>query len=93
MGVAPRSLDLCVHQSSSRRELLLHVDPIPKLTLQHQHQYIQQTLQLLARGLEALPFAGEADRRDATAFLLKSRGGQLADLVTAQAAGEYEVRA
>ena len=52
---------------------------------------LQQTLQLLARTIEALPFASEEDKKDVTTFLLKSRAGQLADLVTTRAAALHEV--
>ena len=45
----------------------------------------------MARGLEATPFACEADRKEALAFTLRSRGAQLADLVSARAAATHEV--
>jgi hypothetical protein len=49
------------------------------------------TLQLLARSLNTTTFATEEDKKDLTSLLLKSRGAQLADLISTRACKLHEV--
>ncbi|TFJ84236.1 hypothetical protein NSK_004227 [Nannochloropsis salina CCMP1776] len=49
------------------------------------------TLQLLAKGLVATPFACEKDAKEVTRYILKSRGAQLAHLLSTWASAVYEV--
>lgn len=48
-------------------------------------------IQLLAKGVKATSFVSEEDRREMTFFILKSRGAQLADLISRQASTLHDV--
>ncbi len=49
------------------------------------------TIQLLAKGVKLTSFASEEDEREMTLFILKSRGAQLADLVSQQVSTLHDI--